>query len=288
VGGYNPTYREFDSVASAPNPTYLAFINELKPMRIRANFIAFKTILIKEMLRFLRIWIQTILPAAITMSLYFIIFGKLIGSQIGSIHGVSYMQYIVPGLIMMAVITNSYANVVASFYSSKFQRHIEEMLVSPLPNYLILLGFIAGGVARGLIVGTVVTLVSLFFNHLHIHSLAIMLAVTLLTAILFSLGGFLNGIFANSFDDTAIVPTFVLTPLTYLGGVFYSIEMLPEFWRWLSQFNPILYIVNAFRYGILGIADIDIRLAFAIIVLFIATLFGFSLWLLARGVGIRQ
>ena len=276
------------AVAGAPNPTYLAFTNELKSMRIRANFTAFKTILIKEMLRFLRIWIQTILPAAITMSLYFIIFGKLIGSQIGSIHGVSYMQYIVPGLIMMAVITNSYANVVASVYSSKFQRHIEEMLVSPLPNYLILLGFVAGGVARGLIVGAVVTLVSLFFNHLHIHSLAIMLAVTLLTAVLFSLGGFLNGIFANSFDDTAIVPTFVLTPLTYLGGVFYSIEMLPDFWRWLSQFNRILYIVNAFRYGILGIADIDIRLAFAIILLFVAALFGFSLWLLAKGVGIRQ
>ena len=257
-------------------------------MRIRANFIAFKTILIKEMLRFLRIWIQTILPAAITMSLYFIIFGKLIGSQIGPIDGFTYMQYIVPGLIMMAVITNSYANVVSSFYSSKFQRHIEEMLVSPLPNYLILLGFVAGGVARGLIVGIVVTLVSLFFNDLHIHSFAIMIAVTVLTAILFSLGGFVNGIYANSFDDIAIIPTFVLTPLTYLGGVFYSIRMLPEFWQNASHLNPILYMVNAFRYGLLGIADIDIRLAFAIILLCIAVLFSFSLWLLARGVGIRQ
>jgi ABC-2 type transport system permease protein len=257
-------------------------------MRIRANFIAFKTILIKEMLRFLRIWIQTILPAAITMSLYFIIFGKLIGSQIGPIDGFTYMQYIVPGLIMMSVITNSYANVVSSFYSSKFQRHIEEMLVSPLPNYLILLGFVAGGVARGLIVGIVVTLVSLFFNDLHIHSFAIMIAVTVLTAILFSLGGFVNAIYANSFDDIAIIPTFVLTPLTYLGGVFYSIRMLPEFWQNASHLNPILYMVNAFRYGLLGIADIDIRLAFAIILLFIAVLFSFSLWLLARGVGIRQ
>ncbi len=257
-------------------------------MRIRANFIAFKTILIKEMLRFLRIWIQTILPAAITMSLYFIIFGKLIGSQIGPIDGFSYMQYIVPGLIMMSVITNSYANVVSSFYSSKFQRHIEEMLVSPLPNYLILLGFVAGGVARGLIVGIVVTLVSLFFNDLHIHNFAIMIAVTVLTAILFSLGGFVNAIYANSFDDIAIIPTFVLTPLTYLGGVFYSIRMLPEFWQNASHLNPILYMVNAFRYGLLGIADIDIRLAFAIILLFIAALFSFSLWLLARGVGIRQ
>jgi ABC-2 type transport system permease protein len=257
-------------------------------MRIRANFIAFKTILIKEMLRFLRIWIQTILPAAITMSLYFIIFGKLIGSQIGPIDGFSYMQYIVPGLIMMSVITNSYANVVSSFYSSKFQRHIEEMLVSPLPNYLILLGFVAGGVARGLIVGIVVTLVSLFFNDLHIHNFAIMIAVTVLTAILFSLGGFVNAIYANSFDDIAIIPTFVLTPLTYLGGVFYSIRMLPEFWQNASHLNPILYMVNAFRYGLLGIADIDIYLAFAIILLFIAVLFSFSLWLLAKGVGIRQ
>ena len=257
-------------------------------MRIHANFIAFKTILIKEMLRFLRIWIQTILPAAITMSLYFVIFGKLIGSQIGPIDGFSYMQYIVPGLIMMAIITNSYANVVSSFYSSKFQRHIEEMLVSPLPNYLILLGFIAGGVARGLIVGLVVTLVSLFFNELQIHNYAIMLAVTVLTAILFSLGGFLNGIYANSFDDIAIIPTFVLTPLTYLGGVFYSIRMLPEFWQNASHLNPILYMVNAFRYGILGIADINIYLAFVIILLAIVILFSFSLWLLARGVGIRQ
>ncbi len=257
-------------------------------MRIRANFIAFKTILIKEMLRFLRIWIQTILPAAITMSLYFIIFGKLIGSQIGPIDGFTYMQYIVPGLIMMSVITNSYANVVSSFYSSKFQRHIEEMLVSPLPNYLILLGFVAGGVARGLIVGIVVTLVSLFFNDLHIHNFAIMVAVTVLTAILFSLGGFVNAIYANSFDDIAIIPTFVLTPLTYLGGVFYSIRMLPEFWQNASHLNPILYMVNAFRYGLLGIADINIYLAFAIILLFIAVLFSFSLWLLARGVGIRQ
>jgi ABC-2 type transport system permease protein len=257
-------------------------------MRIRANCIAFKTILIKEILRFMRIWVQTILPAAVTMSLYFIIFGRLIGSQIGAINGFTYMQYIVPGLIMMAVITNSYANVVSSFYSSKFQRHIEEMLVSPLPNYLILLGFIAGGTARGLVVGIVVTAVSLFFNDLSIHNLFIMLAVTLLTAVLFSLGGFVNGIYANSFDDISIIPTFVLTPLTYLGGVFYSIKMLPGFWQNISQLNPILYMVNAFRYGILGISDIDIYLAFTIILLFIAALFIFSLWLLEQGVGIRQ
>lgn len=257
-------------------------------MRIRANFIAFKTILIKEILRFVRIWIQTILPPAITMALYFIIFGKLIGSQIGAIEGFTYMQYIVPGLIMMSIITNSYSNVVSSFFSSKFQRHIEEMLVSPVPNSLILLGFIAGGVARGLAVGLVVTLVSLFFTHLQIHNIFIMVAVSLLTAVLFSLGGLVNGIYAKSFDDIAIVPTFVLTPLTYLGGIFYSIKMLPAFWQNLSQFNPILYMVNAFRYGILGVSDINIHVAFIIILLFIGGLFIFSLWLLDRGVGIRQ
>ncbi len=257
-------------------------------MGIRTNFIALKTILIKEILRFLRIWIQTILPAAITMSLYFIIFGKLIGVQIGPIAGFSYMQYIVPGLIMMAVITNSYANVVSSFYSAKFQRHIEEMLVSPLPNHIILLGFMAGGVARGLIVGTVVTLVSLFFTQLHIHTFSVMFAVSLLTAMLFSLGGFVNAIYANSFDDIAIVPTFVLTPLTYLGGVFYSIDMLPPFWRQVSLLNPILYIVNAFRYSILGVSDVDLYTAFALILLVVSVLFGFSLWLLHKGVGIRQ
>jgi ABC-2 type transport system permease protein len=257
-------------------------------MRTGVHYTAFKTIVIKEVLRFARIWVQTILPPAITMSLYFVIFGQLIGSQIGPVSGFSYMQYIVPGLIMMAIITNSYANVVASFYSSKFQRYIEEMLVSPLPNHLILLGFVAGGLARGLTVGAVVTAVSLFFTHLHIHNVFVVLAVTVLTAVLFSLGGLINGIYANSFDDISIVPTFVLTPLTYLGGIFYSIDMLPEFWQRVSLFNPILYMVNAFRYGILGISDINIHLAFTIIVGLIIGLFTFSLWLLERGVGIRH
>ncbi|MEZ5584994.1 MAG: ABC transporter permease [Candidatus Competibacteraceae bacterium] len=256
-------------------------------MRLSAHLIALQTILIKEILRFLRIWVQTILPPAITMSLYFIIFGKLIGSQIGGLHGFTYMQYIVPGLIMMAIITNSYSNVVSSFYSAKFQRHIEEMLVSPLPNHLIIIGFVGGGLARGLIVGAAVTVVSLCFTHLHIHSLPVVFAVTVLTAILFSLGGLVNGIYANSFDDISIIPTFVLTPLTYLG-VFYSIEMLSEFWQTASLFNPILYMVNAFRYGILGISDVDIYAAFAIILLLITGLFIFSLWLLERGIGIRQ
>ncbi len=236
----------------------------------------------------MRIWMQTILPAAVTMTLYFIIFGKLIGSQIGAIGDFSYMQYIVPGLIMMAIITNAYSNVVSSFFSSKFQRHIEEMLVSPLPNYLILLGFVGGGAARGMIVGLVVTLVSQFFADLYIHNIFVIVTVTTLTAILFSLGGFVNGIYAKSFDDISIVPTFVLTPLTYLGGVFYSIDMLPVFWRGLSHLNPILYMVNAFRYGILGVSDVNIYAAFAIILLFITALFAFSLWLLNKGIGIRQ
>jgi len=257
-------------------------------MRMSAHWIAFQTILIKEILRFLRIWVQTILPPAITMSLYFIIFGKLIGSQIGGVNGFTYMQYIVPGLIMMAIITNAYSNVVASFYSAKFQRHIEEMLVSPLPNHLIVMGFVGGGLARGLIVGMAVTAVSLCFTQLYIHNILVVFAVTALTAVLFALGGLVNGIYANSFDDISIVPTFVLTPLTYLGGVFYSIDMLPEFWQTVSLFNPILYMVNAFRYGILGTSDIDIYTAFAIIFVLITGLFLFSLWLLERGTGIRQ
>jgi ABC-2 type transport system permease protein len=257
-------------------------------MSVRAHFVGFKTILIKEILRFMRIWVQTVLPAAVTMSLYFVIFGRLIGSQIGDIDGYTYMQYIVPGLIMMSIITNAYSNVVSSFYSSKFQRHIEEMLVSPLPNYLILLGFVGGGLARGIIVGAAVTGVSIFFTDLHIHNIFVMITVVILTAILFSLGGFINGVYANSFDDVSIVPTFVLTPLTYLGGVFYSIQMLPEFWQAVSQLNPILYMVNAFRYSILGTSDVDITVAFTIILLFVAALFVFSLWLLNKGVGIRQ
>ncbi|HRW65819.1 MAG TPA: ABC transporter permease [Candidatus Competibacter sp.] len=257
-------------------------------MNIRTQFVALQTILIKETLRFLRIWIQTILPPAVTTALYFIIFGKLIGAQIGPVEGLSYPQYIAPGLIMMAVITNAYSNVVSSFFSSKFQRHIEEMLVSPLPNTIIVLGFVGGGVARGLAVGGVVAAVSLFFTDLPWQHPLITLAVIVLTSVLFALAGLLNGIYAKSFDDISVVPTFVLTPLIYLGGIFYSIKMLPPFWQAASLFNPILYMINAFRYGILGVSDIDIRFAFAIILLFVAVLFGYSLWLLRRGTGIRN
>ncbi|MCC8998708.1 MAG: ABC transporter permease [Candidatus Contendobacter sp.] len=254
---------------------------------VRTQLIALQTILLKEILRFLRIWIQTLIPPAVTVLLYFIIFGKLIGAQLGPVDGLSYSQYIAPGLIMMAVITNAYSNVVSSFFSAKFQRHIEEMLVSPLPNTIIVLGFVGGGVARGLAVGIVVTAVSLFFTDLHWQHPLLTLAVMILTSLLFSLAGLINGIYAKSFDDISLIPTFVLTPLTYFGGIFYSITMLPPFWQEASQFNPILYMVNAFRYGILGVSDIDIRLAFTIILLLIAALFGYSLWLLDRGTGIR-
>lgn len=256
-------------------------------MNAKQQVTALKTIAIKEFLRFIRIWVQTVLPPAITTTLYFIIFGSLIGSQIADMDGFSYMEYIVPGLILMAVITNSYANVVSSFYGSKFQHNIEEMLISPTPNYIILLGFVSGGVARGVVVGAVVTIVAMFFTDLHIENAFITITVVFLTAILFSLAGFINGVYANSFDDISIVPTFILTPLTYLGGIFYTIKLLPEFWQTVSLINPILYMVNTFRYGILGVSDIDLTVAFIIIIAFIVALFCWSLSLLNRGVGIR-
>lgn len=257
-------------------------------MQLQAQYIALKTILIKEVLRFVRIWVQTILPPAITMMLYFVIFGNLIGSRIGEMGGFTYSQYIAPGLIMMSIITNSYSNVVSSFFSSKFQRHVEELIVSPIPNYLIVLGYVGGGVARGLVVGLTVTVVALFFTDLHLHNALITLIVVLLTAALFSLAGFVNGVFARSFDDISIVPTFVLTPLTYLGGVFYSIDLLSGFWQGLSHLNPILYMVNAFRYGVLGVTDIHLGVAFAMIIAFVVGLFSYSLYLLKKGVGVRQ
>lgn len=256
-------------------------------MRLIAQLTALQTIAAKEFRRFIRIWIQTVLPPAITMGLYFVIFGQLIGSQIGDIDGFRYMDFIVPGLILMSVISNSYANCVSSFFSSKFHRSIEEMLISPLPNYIILLGYVSGGVARGLTVGIAVTAVSMLFTDLQVHNLFVSLAVLVLTAALFALAGFINAVYANSFDDISIVPTFILTPLTYLGGIFYSISMLPEFWQGVSQVNPILYMINAFRYGLLGVSDIDVTTAFLIIAGFIAALYLFALNLLKRGVGIK-
>jgi ABC-2 type transport system permease protein len=256
-------------------------------MRVRNNLVGVQTILFKEVSRFLRVWTQTILPSAITMTLYFVIFGRLIGSRIGTMDGIPYIQYIAPGLIMMAVITNSYANVTTSFFLAKFQRSIEEILVSPIPNYLILCGFVGGAVLRGLVVGLVVTIISAFFAKFTIHHIGIMLLTVFLSSLLFSLAGFVNAVFAKKFDDIAIVPTFILTPLTYLGGVFFSVNMLPHFWRILSYFNPILYMVNAFRYGILGVSDVNIVTALIIIVSLIVVLVVVGLYLLNKGIGIR-
>ncbi|MCW8890312.1 MAG: ABC transporter permease [Sedimenticola sp.] len=249
---------------------------------------AFVTIFTKEFLRFARIWLQTILPPAITTTLYYIIFGNLIGSRIGEMDGFSYIDFIVPGLILMAVITNSYSNVVSSFFSSKYQHHVEELIISPVPNWIILAGYVSGGVSRGVLVGVTVTVVSLFFTDIQVQSYGWTLAVFVLTSILFSLAGFINAVYANSFDDITIVPTFILTPLTYLGGVFYSINMLPEFWQQVSLANPILYMVNAFRYGLLGVSDISMGVALSIVVLFILVLSAFSLYLLNRGIGIKS
>jgi ABC-2 type transport system permease protein len=256
-------------------------------MNAQQQLTALLTITRKEVRRFTRIWMQTLLPPVITMTLYFIIFGALIGQRIGQMGGVDYMSFVVPGLIMMSVITNSYSNVASSFFSTKFQRSIEEILVSPTPNYLILLGFVLGGVLRGLAVGFIVTVVSLFFIELEIHNLAVTISVVVLTAVLFAIAGFINALFAQSFDDISIIPTFILTPLTYLGGIFYSIDLLPGFWEAVSMGNPVLYMVNAFRYGILGISDVNITVAFATILLFIVVFASLALFLLNSGRRLR-
>jgi len=250
--------------------------------------IAFRTIVTKEIFRFIRIWPQTLLPPAITTALYFLIFGKLIGDRIGTISGAGYMDYIVPGIILMSVISHSYANVVSSFYSTKFQRNIEELLVAPIPNWVILGGYVSGGIIRGLLVGVVVALISLLFTEITVNNIAITLSVAVLTATVFSLAGFINAILAESFDDISIIPNFVLTPLSYLGGVFYSVDMLPGFWQIISLGNPILYMINAFRYGLIGVTDIDIQMTFLITGGFIVTLTLFSLYLLHKGIGIKN
>jgi ABC-2 type transport system permease protein len=257
-------------------------------MKLSAQYNALKTIAIKEFLRFIRIWLQTVVPPAITVALYFIIFGELIGSQIGDIDGFSYIDYIVPGLILMAVISNAYANCVSSFFSSKFHRSVEEMLISPLPNYIIVAGYVSGGMLRGIVVGIAVTVVAMLFTDIEIHSYAVTIAVFILTSILFALAGFINAVYAKTFDDISIIPTFILTPLTYLGGIFYSINMLPDLWQKVSLANPILYMINAFRYGLLGVTDIDLAIAFLIITFFIVALFLFALRLLDKGVGIKS
>ncbi len=257
-------------------------------MNATQTAIALWTLVVKEIKRFTRIWPQTLLPPSITMTMYFIIFGSLIGSRIGEMDGFSYMDFIVPGLIMMSVITNSYSNVASSFFSNKFQRSIEEMMVSPMPNWVILSGFVLGGMARGLGVGLIVTVVSPFFTRISIAHPLLTIGVVVLTSALFSIGGFINALLANKFDDISIVPTFILTPLTYLGGVFYSISLLPAFWQGVSMLNPILYMVNVFRYGFLGVSDIPVGWALAAIVAFIGVLFSIALWMLERGKGIRS
>jgi ABC-2 type transport system permease protein len=253
------------------------------------NLVALGTIVRREIVRIMRIWTQTLIPPAITMTLYFVIFGKLIGSRIGSIEGgYSYMQYIVPGLVMMSIITNSYGNISSSFFGAKFSRAVEEMLVSPMPNWVILTGYVTGAVVRGLVVGVLVLLIALFFTSLHVVHPLITFFSVLLGATIFSLAGFVNAVYAKKFDDIALVPTFVLTPLTYLGGVFYSVNMLGEPWQAISRANPILYMVNAFRFGVLGISDVNVGVAFVVMLAFVVALSIVALQLLKRGVGLRS
>jgi ABC-2 type transport system permease protein len=268
-------------------PTGHAEVTSAANMR-RARRVGFLTIIHREFSRIVRIWGQTIVPPAITATLYFIIFGSLIGRRIGEMGGFSYMQYIAPGLIMMSVITNSYGNVVSSFFGAKFGRHIEELLVSPLPNWLIVLGYVAGGVVRGLLVGIVVTVIALFFTRLHVEHLFTVIAAVVLTSVVFALGGFINAVFAKNFDQISFVPTFILTPMTYLGGVFYSISMLPEWAQQVSKANPILYMVSAFRYGFLGQSDVDVGFSFAFMVVAMVVLFAVCVWLMERGTGTRE
>ncbi|MBY5993665.1 ABC transporter permease [Ferrimonas balearica] len=251
-------------------------------------WIAFTSLVRKEINRFTRIWVQTLVPPAITMTLYFLIFGNLIGSRIGQMGGFSYMEFIMPGLIMMSVITNSYANVASSFFSAKFQRNIEELLVAPVPNVLIILGYVAGGVSRGLCVGAIVTVVALGFVDLQIHNLPVLIITLLMTSVVFALGGLINAVFAKTFDDISIIPTFVLTPLTYLGGVFYSISLLPDFWQGVSQLNPVVYTINAFRYGFLGVSDVSLGMSLGVLAAFIAVLFAVAYRLVDKGIGLRS
>lgn len=256
-------------------------------MTPKAMWISYKTMLRNDLVRIVRIWSQTLLPPVVTTSLYFVVFGAFIGSQLAPIDGYSYMQFIVPGLIMMAVITSAYQNVISTFFFAKWIKTLEEMLVSPTPVWVMIAGFVSGGVLRGLMVGALVLVVSLFFTHLVVYNLAVLLLALVLTAVLFSLAGLINGIFAKGFDGISIVPTFVLTPLTYLGGIFYSIEQFSPFWQQVSMLNPILYMVNAFRYGFLGISDISLWICFSVLVGFTVLFAGITAYLIKKGVGIK-
>ncbi|MFC4310500.1 ABC transporter permease [Steroidobacter flavus] len=259
-----------------------------EPALLKTNIVGFNTIVIREFNRIIRIWGQTIVPPAITATLYFIIFGSLIGGRIGDMGGYTYIQYIAPGLIMMSVITNSYGNVVSSFFGAKFGKHIEELLVSPLPGWLIVAGYAVGGIVRGMIVGGVVTAITLIFTHMKIHSIGVVISAVLLSSIVFALAGMINAIFAKNFDQISFIPTFVLTPLTYLGGVFYTIKLLPGWAQGISHGNPILYMVNAFRYGFLGVSDVNVGLAYTIMIGAAVVLYVACVWLLYRGVGTRE
>ena len=250
--------------------------------------IAYYTIVRKDVMRMVRLWKQTFLPSVVTTALYFLVFGTFIGSQLSAIHGFSYIQFIVPGLVMMSIIQNAYSNTSTALFMAKFQRNLDEMLVSPTPEWVIVAGYVTAGIVRGIIIGILVLTTSLFFTHLLIHNIFVLLGALILTCVLFSLAGFLNAMFAESFDSIAIVPTFILTPLTYLGGVFYSIEQFPHFWQTVSLVNPILYMVNAFRWGFLGISDVTIGMAFAVLTSLTVILLGVILWLFKKGVGLKQ
>ncbi|WOB51648.1 ABC transporter permease [Xanthomonas hydrangeae] len=267
-------------------------MNEIRtvsePTNARRNWIALGTIVRREVQRILRIWGQTLVPPAITMTLYFLIFGGLIGSRVGDMGGYSYMQFIVPGLVMMSVIQNSYGNISSSFFGAKFGRHVEELLVSPMPNWVILWGYVSGAVLRGVMVGALVLIIAMFFTPVRIPHPLVTLSTVVLGAIIFSLAGFVNAVYAKKFDDVAIVPTFILTPLTYLGGVFYSVKLLPPWAEAATHANPIFYMVNAFRYGLLGSSDVPIWVAYALMLGFVAVLSALALWLLRRGVGLRS
>ena len=252
------------------------------------NLVAYRTLVRRELTRILRIWGQTLVPPAITMTLYFLIFGSLIGRRIGDMGGFTYMDFIVPGLVMMSIIQNSYGNISSSFFGAKFGRHIEEMLVSPMPNWVILGGYVTGAVLRGLLVGAIVLCIAMLFTHVRIPHPLVTIATVLLGATIFSLAGFVNAVYAKKFDDVAIVPTFILTPLTYLGGVFYSVKMLPDWAQTMTHANPVFYMVNAFRYGLLGTSDIPVGIAFGLMIGFVLVLGTLGLWLLKRGVGLRS
>ena len=252
------------------------------------NLVALRTIARREVSRILRIWAQTLVPPAITMTLYFLIFGGLIGSRIGTMDGIDYMDFIVPGLVMMSIIQNSYGNISSSFFGAKFGRHVEELLVSPMPSWVILTGYVAGAVARGLAVGAIVLMIAMLFTRVSIPHPLVTLSTVILGATIFALAGFVNAVYAKKFDDIAIVPTFILTPLTYLGGVFYSVSLLPDWAEAATHANPIFYMVNAFRYGLLGVSDVPLWIAYALMLGFVVVLAAVGLSLLKRGVGLRS